>query len=54
MEINHLDHVLLLLLLLAVSLDQSRQVTDGNLEREIESRKHDSKEDPPASHARDK
>lgn len=49
----HLNHVLLRLLLVAESLDHGRQVTDRDLEREVESRKHDGEEDPPASQARD-
>lgn len=49
---DHLDHVLPGLWALASTLDHGEQVTNGNLEWEIESRKHDSEEDPPSSHGR--
>src|SRR6266536_1450860 len=47
---QHLDHVLLCLRALAGTLDHGGQVTNWNLEWEVESRKHDSEEDPPSSH----
>ncbi len=40
-------------LLLARTLDDVRQVTYGNIEREVERCEHDGEEDPPAGHGCD-
>lgn len=50
---HDLNHVLLGLGFLAGTLDESRQVTDGDLEWEVQRSQHNSKEYPPSSHARD-
>jgi len=45
--------LLLSLLPLSGTLDESAEITDGDLEGEVKGGKHDSKEDPPAAHVGD-
>jgi hypothetical protein len=52
--IETLNHILLALLLLTEPLDQRREISNRDLEWEIQGREHDSKEDPPACHRRHK
>lgn len=48
----HLDLIhLITTLLLALALDDLRQVTDGDLDREVDDGEHDGNEDVPARHA---
>jgi len=49
----HLNVMFLRCLLLARTLDDVRQVTYGNIEREVERCEHDGEEDPPAGHGCD-
>ena len=41
------------LLLLARPFDDMREIANGDTEREVQGREHDSEEDPPASHGCD-
>jgi hypothetical protein len=54
---THLCRVSLLLLLgllpITGTLDQSAEITDGDLEGEVERSEHDGEEDPPATHVGD-